>query len=227
MTKLEYPPLFRLYELEIKPEKKAEFVALGQRNLSLSIKTEPQTLAMHATHSDEKGLENLIFELYQDTAAQKRHQASPQFQKYATFAKNAVVNRKVVDLIPELLLEKFDFLGKGTSDKITVKLAKLQLEKASVAAFKAAVFSEMHQAIVLEPGVLAMYAATIQNKPDEWLFLEFYQDKQAYAKHRKTPHFKEYIKKTTELVAKKELLDLTADTLVSQGNLNYERGAFA
>lgn len=54
MTKLEYPPLFRLYELEIKPEK-AEFVALGQRNLSLSIKTEPQTLAMHATHSDEKG----------------------------------------------------------------------------------------------------------------------------------------------------------------------------
>ena len=46
MTKLEYPPLFRLYELEIKPEKKAEFVALGQRNLSLSIKTEPQTLAM-------------------------------------------------------------------------------------------------------------------------------------------------------------------------------------
>ena len=90
MTKLEYPPLFRLYELE-----KAEFVALGQRNLSLSIKTEPQTLAMHATHSDEKGLENLIFELYQDTAAQKRHQASPQFQKYATFAKNAIVNHKV------------------------------------------------------------------------------------------------------------------------------------
>ena len=85
----------------------------------------------------------------------------------------------------------------------------------------------MHQAIVLEPGVLAMYAATIQNKPDEWLFLEFYQDKQAYAKHCETPHFKEYIKKTTDLVAKKELLDLTADTLVSQGNLSYERGAFA
>ena len=66
-------------------KKKAEFVALGQRNLSLSIKTEPQTLAMHATHSDEKGLENLIFELYQDTAAQKRHQASPQFQKVRDF----------------------------------------------------------------------------------------------------------------------------------------------
>lgn len=84
---------------------------------------------MHATHSDEKGLENLIFELYQDTAAQKRHQASPQFQKYATFAKNAIVNRKVVDLIPELLLEKFDFLGKGTPDKITVKIGKVTIRK--------------------------------------------------------------------------------------------------
>ena len=224
MTNLEYPPLFKLYEIDIKPEKQAQYFALGKRNLNLSIKTEPQTLAMHATHSDKKGLKNLIFELYQNKAAQERHRNSPQFKKYALFAKNATTKRKVTELIPELLLEKYDFLSKSSSENMAVKYAHISLKRESAAAFKAAVFSEMQQAIALEEGVCAMYAATIQNQPDEWLFLEFYQDKAAYDKHRATPHFKEYLEKTKGLVETKDLTDLVADTLVSQGNLNYDWG---
>lgn len=220
---LSEPPLIKMYDLVLKPEKQAEYLVYGKRNLELSIQTEPQTLAMHALQKENDAFHKVVFEIYSDITAQKRHQNAPQFKKYAAFAKDALVEKNETELIPELLLEKADFLSGKTHAPLLVRLARLTIKDRHMAAFKAAVFSEMRQAISLEAGVLAMYATSLKNEPDTWLFLEFYQNEAAYQTHLKTPHFEEYLAKTKNALEKKELQTLQEETLVSQGNIDYER----
>lgn len=217
------PPLIKMYDLVLKPEKQGDYAIYGKRNLELSIQTEPQTLAMHALQKEADPFQKVVFEIYANATAQKRHQNAPQFKKYAAFAKEALVEKNETELIPELLLEKADFLSGKTHAPLLVHLARLTIKEHHMAAFKAAVFSEMRQAISLEPGVGAIYATSLKNAPDTWLFLEFYQDEAAYQAHLQTPHFTEYLAKTKDALEEKALQTLLEETLVSQGNINYER----
>ena len=50
----------------------------------------------------------------------------------------------------------------------------------------------------MEDGVLAMYAATKQDSPNDWIFFEIYADEAAYQAHRETPHFKDYLKQNRQ-----------------------------
>jgi quinol monooxygenase YgiN len=78
----------------------------------------------------------------------------------------------------------------------------------------------MRKAIEVEPGVLVMYATTLADNPNRWVFWEVYASAEAYAAHRDAQHFKDYIAATEDIVAGKEFFVLTADTLVNKGSLN-------
>lgn len=50
--------------------------------------------------------------------------------------------------------------------------------------FKAMVLPEMTQSLKVEPGEPAMYAATVKEQPNRWVFFEIYANDEAYAAHR-------------------------------------------
>lgn len=220
---LDQLPVVVLYELAVKEDKWDEFLLHGKKNLKLSIMTEPETWALHLMH-ENKQQTGMMFEIYQDLASQKRHQASPQYKKYASFTQNALVKRQITEFVPELLLERFDFLNKDIASHIVIVMKTIELKTASSAAFKAVAFKEAKQSLALEEGVLARYLLTLKNHPEKWLSLEFYFDKKAYKEHLKTPHFATYSSKAASLIVNEQVRDLVADTLVSQAGLKYERG---
>ena len=50
--------------------------------------------------------------------------------------------------------------------------------------FKAMVLPEMTQSLKVEPGVPAMYVATVKEQPSRWVFFEIYTNDETYTAHR-------------------------------------------
>ena len=108
----------------------------------------------------------------------------------------------------------------GKLDEIEPHLVFVDVKPGNDEAFVAAITANMRKAIEAEPGVLVMYGATLVDDPNRWVFWEVYASAEAYAAHRDTQHFKDYIAATEDIVAGKEFFVLTADTLVNKGSLN-------
>ena len=81
----------------------------------------------------------------------------------------------------------------------------------------------MAQSLKVEDGVIAMYAATEKENPNKWIFFEIYANDKAYENHRETPHFKDYIKQTAEMLKDKSYVDIRPEMLGNQGGLDFKR----
>ncbi|MGT2846309.1 putative quinol monooxygenase [Streptococcus massiliensis] len=218
-------PTIHFFELTYDVEHYPMFKEVGKENLLTSHETEPGTLAMYASHlATDKNCAR-VFEIYENEAAYESHRQSPQFQNYVKTAGSLLMERLAYDLVPELLLEKDQPLVETTDRELTVKLAKLTLKADQVDQFRKVVFAEMKAAIDKEAGVLAMYATHVAGQEEHWIFFEVYKNSAAYDFHRETPHFKEYISKTADMVLDKCLINLVNETAVSKGGLRLERGS--
>ena len=89
--------------------------------------------------------------------------------------------------------------------------------------FSKIIQAEMAQSLKVEDGVLAMYAATKQDSPNDWIFFEIYADEAAYQAHRETPHFKDYLKQTDKMIADKHYTTIQTAYLGNQGQLHFIR----
>lgn len=224
MTILNQQPIFRMFKLSIDSKDKERFSSIGKRNLLSSIQTEADTLAMYATHAEENENSNYIFEIYRNLSAYNIHANSHHFAEYAAMAKDAVTHREMISLVPELLLEQVTPLLLSDHSDYLVRLAEIELSLDSIDKFRSIVFFEMKESLAKESNILAMYAATVENQPNKWIFFEIYRNIHAYELHRQTQHFKKYIEETSSMVIKKGLHNLIADILVNQGKgLLYEK----
>ena len=79
----------------------------------------------------------------------------------------------------------------------------------------------MKQSIKVEEGIHLLFAASVTERPEEWIFVELYQDQDAYDKHRETSHFKTYIEETKDMVLDKGLQVLAPQLMVSKGELRF------
>ncbi|ABR74890.1 hypothetical protein CBG46_08455 [Actinobacillus succinogenes] len=215
-------PLVRYFELTTEPERQAAFDAVGVENLSTSVEKEPGTLAMYALHQTDAPNVNYVFEIYQDDDAYRIHSRSPQFEKFVETAKTAVVGRKVFETEPHFLYEKSEPL-RITDNRPKVNFAEVRVKPEFNAQFKAVVLDEMQQSMAKEAGVLAMYAVTLKERPNEWRFFEIYADEQAYRIHRETPHFRHYLRRTAEMTLDKKVISLQGGTLMNKGGLRFIR----
>ena len=77
-----FSSLVRIFELTIDGSQKKRFDSVGFHNLNTSVKTEPGTLAMYATHVKDEPGKSIILEIYQDQDAYQKHVASSQFGQY-------------------------------------------------------------------------------------------------------------------------------------------------
>ena len=210
----------RLFRLERNMDYEDEFNKVGENNLLTSHKVEPGTLAMFSTHDPDDPKTCYVFEVYADDDAYNVHAASKQFGAFVELAGKALTGRAVFTLVPRLMLEKPEEICVTGETAIEPHLVFVDIEPGSEEQFLSAITANMSKAIDVEPGVLVMYAATLDDNPNRWVFWEVYASAEAYAAHRETQHFKDYIAATDDIVTGKEFHVLKADTLVSKGSLH-------
>lgn len=209
----------RLFKLGRKLADVEEFDSVGQNNLVTSIEEEDGTLAMYSTHLKGDPAQLFVFEVYASEEAYQTHASSAQFKAYVEIASTSLTNREVISVAPELMLEKEGLLeildGSCAPRCCFVTILEERLE-----AFREAVFKNMRVSIEQEPGVLVLYATSLVDDPLRWIFWEVYASEEAYATHRETDHFKTYIEATRDDLSAKELIELSADCVVSKGSLH-------
>jgi len=209
----------RLFKLGRKLDNTAEFDRVGEHNLTTSIETEAGTLAMYSTHLADDAAMCYVFEVYADDDAYQVHAASPQFKAYVAMAADNLTSREVCQVQPELMVEKSTGL-KVTDGKASPRCCFVQILPDKLEQFREAVFTNMRTSVETEPGVLYLYACSFADDPLHWVFWEGYASEEAYEAHRQTEHFQTYIANTADCLSEKELVQLSADCLVSKGTLN-------
>ena len=161
-------PRIGLFELETTPQRFGELAALGADNLSNSQKLEPNTLAMFFTSAADKLEQTYVLEIYADDAAYETHVASAHFKRFLQGSADLLVNKRKFDVTSE-------FLGQKELDEAALKTAHLRLAKISVkpednAKFKEILMKEMKASLAKESGVLALFAFTLKDAPQQWMF---------------------------------------------------------
>lgn len=102
------------------------------------------------------------------------------------------------------------FAGSALSSEpagTVVRIARLVIDPAQLAAYQAAVKEEMAESVRLEPGVLAIYSVAEKDHPNRLHFFEIYADDAAYQSHIASPHFQKYLTTTKTMIVSKELLE--------------------
>jgi len=88
-----------------------------------------------------------------------------------------------------------------------VRIAELEIDPAQLEAYKAALGEEIETSIRLEPGVLALYAVSLKEHPNQVRIFETYANRDAYESHLKTPHFSKYKAGTQRMIKALKLLE--------------------
>ena len=96
-------PQVRVADLQIDPERMAEYRAAVTEEIDTSMKTEPGVRAIYAMAlaSDPGALR--FFEIYADEAAYQSHIASPHFRKYVEATKDLITARRLTLTKPIVL----------------------------------------------------------------------------------------------------------------------------
>ncbi|MBT8307155.1 MAG: antibiotic biosynthesis monooxygenase [Maribacter sp.] len=102
--------------------------------------------------------------------------------------------------------DKYDS-GKG---EMLVRIAAIEIEPNYLKEYIAILKEEAEASVRLEPGVICIYPMFQKENPTQIRLLEIYANKEAYASHLKTPHFKHYKETTLEMVKDLRLIDMEA-----------------
>jgi len=88
-----------------------------------------------------------------------------------------------------------------------VRVAEIDINPAQLDAYEAAAKEEIESAVRVEPGGLALYAASDKDNPAHVIVFEIYADADAYKAHLETPHFRKYKATTLDMVKFLKLLE--------------------
>ncbi|CAJ1227366.1 putative quinol monooxygenase [Lactiplantibacillus xiangfangensis] len=210
MKPISKPPIFRHYQLTIEARDRAAFVAGGTANLLTSLRTEPGTLAMFATHADSAGTRNEVFELYQDEVSYQIHAQSPQFKRYGQLAQQVVRKHQMAELKPQVLVSTAD--GFEVSGETTNQL--LLTEFTAGAQWLMALKADWNQ---LHNGSLIQYAATLPATPTSWVLLSIYPNATVLSAGQNK--LQSWL--AAEAITTVRQRVLAIDTMISQPNVQY------
>jgi quinol monooxygenase YgiN len=88
-----------------------------------------------------------------------------------------------------------------------VRLAELEIDSGQLNEYTAALREQIEASIRVEPGVLALYAVSVKDHPDQIRLFEMYADTAAYEAHLESPHFKKYKAATAGMVKSLKLIE--------------------
>lgn len=214
---MDHAPIFRMYKLTIDAKDKQLFDDEGKNNLQTSIKNEPGTLAMYATHEDVAGTNNFVFEIYKDASNYNIHANSPQFKSYGKVAQQVLQGREVFQLQPQYLQNDLS-LNLSSEDKLPIELFDFSIKEKQVKHWKHLIDEEIVSAAEILRGVATFYLATVNDDPTHWICLMVYKDQANW--NASKSWFKNLL---DDLNAKYDVHQLKIDTAVTQGNLEYNQ----
>lgn len=212
-------PVFNIFELAIKQGQAINYDKVAKDNITASLDGEEGTLAMysvkHKTHPEMA----YMIEIYANDGAYKKHVNSTKYKYFLSRSPEILQSdrKRQIKLAPQFLGDK-----KVVQDKAMINnLVIVDVKPAFNQAFRDVVIPEMVQSLKVEEGVIAMYAATEKSNPTRWYFYEIYASEDAYQAHRKTPHFQEYLAKTSEMTSYKEAIPIAPGLLMNKGGLQF------
>ncbi len=88
-----------------------------------------------------------------------------------------------------------------------VRIAELEIEPAFLDAYRLHLSAEIEASVAVEPGVVALQAVALKERPNHIRLLEIYADQQAYDDHLLTPHFLDYKAATAMMVRALRLIE--------------------
>jgi len=91
-----------------------------------------------------------------------------------------------------------------------VRMAAIEIESKYVDEYMAILKEESEASVRMEPGVICIFPMFQKENPTQIRLLEIYANKEAYASHLQTPHFKHYKETTKEMVKDLKLIDMGA-----------------
>ena len=202
-------PYVRWAELETHPAKEAAFRQAASENMAATV-LEPGVIAIHS--AAEKGNPGRIrvLEIYRDHAAYQAHLQSPHFKRFAQASQSGLVARRVYDTEPIALGARPQMIF---SPAPHVRVAELEIDARHLDAYKAAVTEEIETSIEREPGVLAIYAVALKERPAHLRFFEIYADEAAYRAHIESAHFKKYVEATQSMITARKLYEMESPSL--------------
>lgn len=211
-------PLMNLFELGVAEGKTVKCDQIAKHNISTSIANEKGTLAMYSVKLQANPEIAYMLEIYADNTAYQIHRDSSQYQEFAKVSPEILTDhKKRTALVPQFLGDK---KIKQTATTQT-RLVNVTVKPEHNIQFSKIIQAEMAQSLKVEDGVLAMYAATKQDSPNDWIFFEIYADEAAYQAHRETSHFKDYLKQTDKMIADKHYTAIQTAYLGNQGQLHF------
>ena len=212
-------PIYNIFELGIADGETAAYDQIGAENIYSSLANEPGTLAMYSVKSPENPQLAYMIEIYADNAAYQAHIQSPQYQKFREASPKILSDHKhKYNIEPQYLADKKIAQTAATR----VNFATVTVKPEDNAALARIVKAEMAESLAKEADVLALYAATDKEQPQQWYFLEIYADDAAYQAHRETPHFQKYLQETAAMLQEKNIRTLTPTLLQNQGGVHYD-----
>lgn len=223
MMKLKNAPLLRLFKLKINQADRERFEKAGMVNLTTSIQQEKGTLAMYSAHLDEAGTENIVIESYQDEIHYQKYANSAQFKIFSNIASQAVIEKSMINLSPELLLEKTTALHELKTVRVILKITSIEIEPNKVKEFRESLLSAMECSFENEAGFLVTYIASVDGNLNQWVFVEIYRSDEDYQAHLQTMNFKKYATDTEKMVLNQRIETPISDVLVNQGGLFFEK----
>ena len=117
--------------------------------------------------------------------------------------------RKLLTIValPLLLLAAGSAFAHEPPAGVVVRIAELEIDRAQLESYKAAVREEMEDAVRLEAGVLAIYCVAEKDDPTRLRFFEIYASDEAYRSHLNSPHFLKYVAVTKPMIRSRKLIE--------------------
>ncbi|EFO0338781.1 antibiotic biosynthesis monooxygenase [Escherichia coli] len=207
-----------IFELGIRPDRDKDFAELARQTISASVAHEEGTLAMYALQRSDHPRHAFMVELYENESAYHKHLNGDPYKAFAARAPDIIDRKKKITLEPQFLGDKHLIPNEQTINNLVIVEVKPEFQTA----FKNIVLPEMAESLKVEKGVLAMYAATDSQTPNRWYFYEVYASEEDYQLHRQTPHFRDYLRQTTHMSARKNAIPVKPVFLRNKGGIKQD-----
>ncbi len=110
-------------------------------------------------------------------------------------------------LVAGALLVAGPFISGKAEQNRVVRIAELEIDPAQLDSYKVALREEIDASVRVEPGVLALYAVSVKDQPNQIRLFELYASPDAYQVHLQSAHFKKYKSETAAMVKSLKLIE--------------------
>ena len=96
----------RLAEIEIDPAQLESYRIAAKKEIETSVRIEPGVLALYAVSEKDNPGRIMVFEMYTDEEAYRKHLDTPHFKAYKATTRNMVKSLKLIETVPIILRAK-------------------------------------------------------------------------------------------------------------------------